>query len=125
MKLIKSGLITLCLMLGVVGVNSLLVSTGVSAKTAAENILDGSNATGQAGGNNLQENIALVVNVLLFLIGAIAVIVIVIGGIKYVTSDGDPGKIKSAKDTILYAIVGIVIALLAYALVNFVITSFV
>ena len=124
MKLIKNGLIALSFFIGVVGISTLLVTHGVSA-TAASEILGGSNATGQGGGNSLQQNLALVVNVLLFIIGAIAVIVIIIGGLKYVTSDGDSAKVKSAKDTILYAIVGIIIALLAYALVNFVITSFV
>ena len=125
MKSIKHGLIALCLMLGVVGVNTLLVSNGVSATPATTEISNGIDATGQKSGNSLQDNLARIVNVLLFLIGAIAVIVIIIGGLKYVTSDGDSSKIKSAKDTILYAVVGIIIALLAYALVNFVITSFV
>ena len=125
MKSIKHGLIALCLMLGVVGVNTLLVSNGVSATPATTEISNGIDATGQKSGNSLQDNLARIVNVILFLIGAIAVIVIIIGGLKYVTSDGDSSKIKSAKDTILYAVVGIIIALLAYALVNFVITSFV
>jgi hypothetical protein len=65
-----------------------------------------------------------VTNVLLFIIGAISVIMLIIGGIRYVVSGGDSGAITSAKNTILYAIVGIVVAILAYALVNFVITSF-
>lgn len=75
-------------------------------------------------GKKLEVYIKEIVNTLLFLVGAIAVIVIVIGGLKYVTSDGDAGKIKSAKDTILYAVVGIIIAILAYAIVNFVIDQF-
>lgn len=66
-----------------------------------------------------------ITNTLLFVVGAIAVIVIIIGGLKYVTADGDASKIKGAKDTILYAIVGIVIAILAFAIVNFIIGSFV
>jgi multisubunit Na+/H+ antiporter MnhB subunit len=60
----------------------------------------------------------------LFILGAIAVIMIVIGGIRYTTSNGDSGSIKSAKDTILYAVVGLVVAMLAYAIVNFVVQSF-
>jgi multisubunit Na+/H+ antiporter MnhB subunit len=66
-----------------------------------------------------------ITNVLLFIIGAISVIMLIIGGIRYVVSGGDSGAVTSAKNTILYAIVGIVVALLAYALVNFVIKSFV
>ena len=65
-----------------------------------------------------------ITNVLLFIIGAIAVIMIVIGGLRYVISGGDSGQITAAKNTILYAIVGIIVAILAYAAVNFVIGSF-
>ncbi|MBW3538148.1 pilin [Candidatus Parcubacteria bacterium] len=65
-----------------------------------------------------------VANTLIFLVGAIAVIVLIIGGLRYVLSGGDPGGVKSAKDTILYAIIGIIVAILAFALVNFVIERF-
>lgn len=93
----------------------------VALATAASEIIDGQAATGQDG--DLKAFILNITNLLLFVLGAIAVIVIIIGGIKYTTSDGDSAKIKSAKDTILYAIVGIVVALLAYAIVHFVISS--
>jgi len=66
----------------------------------------------------------IVTNVLLFIIGAISVIMLIIGGIRYVISGGDSAAVTSAKNTILYAVVGIVVAILAFALVNFVITSF-
>jgi hypothetical protein len=62
-----------------------------------------------------------VANVLIFLTGAVAVVMIIIGGLKYVISQGDPGSTRSAKDTILYAIIGVVVAILAYAAVNFVV----
>ena len=65
-----------------------------------------------------------IVNVLLFLIGAIAVIMIIIGGFRYVVSGGNASNVTAAKNTILYAIVGIIVALLAYAAVNFVVTTF-
>lgn len=65
-----------------------------------------------------------ITNVLLFIIGAISVIMLIIGGIRYVISGGDSSAVASAKNTILYAVIGIIVALLAYALVNFVITSF-
>jgi hypothetical protein len=65
-----------------------------------------------------------ITNVLLFIIGAISVIMLIIGGIRYVVSGGDSTAVTNAKNTILYAIVGIVVAILAYALVNFVIGSF-
>jgi hypothetical protein len=65
-----------------------------------------------------------ITNVLLFIIGAISVIMLIIGGIRYTVSNGDSAAVTSAKNTILYAVIGIVVAILAYALVNFVITSF-
>ncbi len=66
-----------------------------------------------------------VTNVLLFIIGAISVIMLIIGGIRYVVSGGDSSAVTSAKNTILYAVVGIIVAILAFALVNFVVGSFV
>lgn len=61
-----------------------------------------------------------VTNILIFIIGAIAVIMLIIGGIRYVLSQGDQSAITSAKNTILYAIIGIVVAMLAYGAINFV-----
>ena len=61
-----------------------------------------------------------VTNILLFLVGAISVIMLIIGGIRYVISGGDQAQVTAAKNTILYAIVGIVVAFLAYAAVAFV-----
>ena len=65
-----------------------------------------------------------VTNILLFIIGAVAVIMLVIGGIRYTISGGDQNQVTAAKNTILYAIIGIVVAILAYAAVNFVLNSF-
>ncbi len=62
-----------------------------------------------------------VINLLLFISGVIAVLVIVIGGIRYITSDGDPAAASKAKNTIIYALVGLVIAIMSYSIVNFVI----
>jgi len=64
-------------------------------------------------------------NVLLFVVGAIAVIMIVIGGLRYVISGGNASQVQAAKNTILYALIGVIIAILAYAAVNFVVNSFV
>lgn len=61
-----------------------------------------------------------VTNILLFLVGAISVIMLIIGGIRYVISGGDQNQVTSAKNTILYAIVGIIVAFLSYSAVNFV-----
>jgi hypothetical protein len=61
-----------------------------------------------------------IVNVLLFVIGAISVIMLIIGGIRYTISAGDSGNVTSAKNTIMYAIIGLVVAFLAFAIVNWV-----
>lgn len=61
-----------------------------------------------------------IVNILLFIIGAISVIMLIIGGIRYTISGGDSSAVTSAKNTIMYAIVGIIVAVLAFAIVNFV-----
>lgn len=65
-----------------------------------------------------------VTNVLLFILGAVSVIMIIIGGLRYVISGGNSTNVTAAKNTILYAIVGVIIALLSYAIINFVLTSF-
>ena len=70
------------------------------------------------GGNN--SIFGRVTNVLLFLVGAISVIMLIVGGIRYVISGGDQAQVTAAKNTILYAIVGIVVAFLAYAAVKFI-----
>lgn len=64
-----------------------------------------------------------VTNVILYIVGIIAVIMLIIGGIKYVVSGGDAKKVTDAKNTVLYAIIGLVICFLAFAIVNFVIAA--
>ena len=66
-----------------------------------------------------------VTNVLLFIIGAVSVIMLIIGGVRYTISQGDSSAVTSAKNTILYAVIGLIVAILAYAVVNFVIVQFV
>jgi archaellum component FlaF (FlaF/FlaG flagellin family) len=56
-----------------------------------------------------------------FIAGAAAVIALVVGGIMYVTSAGDEKRVEAAKNTILYAVIGVVVALLGFAIANFVI----
>ena len=64
-----------------------------------------------------------VTNTILYIVGIIAVIMLIIGGIRYVISGGDAKKVTDAKNTVLYAIIGLIIAFLAFAIVNFVITA--
>lgn len=64
-----------------------------------------------------------ILNVVIGISGLIAVIFIIIGGFNYMTSSGDAAKIKKAKDTILYACIGLVICVIAFAIVNWVIAA--
>jgi len=66
-----------------------------------------------------------ITNTALFVIGALSVLMLIYGGILYTVSAGDSGKVTTAKNTIMYAVIGIVVALLAFAIVNFVIGSLV
>lgn len=60
-------------------------------------------------------------NTLIFLVGAISVLFLIIGGLRYVISNGDSKNVTAAKDTILYAIIGVVVAIISFALVQFVV----
>lgn len=112
---------------GVIGVSpiaSAALTTGGDCQTGTVTLEGGTkcaqptgvadNLTGQGG------VFSTVANILLFLVGAVAVIMLIIGGLRYVTSNGDQNAVTGAKNTILYAIIGIVVAFLAYAGVQFV-----
>ena len=62
-----------------------------------------------------------IISAVIAVLGIVCVIVMIIGGINYMTSSGDSGKVKKAKDTILYGLIGLVVCVLAFAIVNFVI----
>lgn len=75
-------------------------------------------------GQSVEALIQTIINVLLFIIGAVAVIMIIVGGFRYVTSNGDSSALTGAKNTILYAVIGLIVAIFAYAIVNWVIGVF-
>lgn len=114
MKYIKQLLVGLVLMAGFVfvpqtaGAVNLL---GDACSAGNSTICDDQDV--EAGG--IIKNI---VNVLLYILGAVSVIVIIIGGIMYTVSGGDSAGTKRAKDTILYAVIGLLVAIFAYAIVN-------
>lgn len=64
-----------------------------------------------------------ITNTILYIVGIVAVIMLIIGGIKYVISGGDSKKVTDAKNTVLYAIIGLIICLLSFAIVNFVVST--
>ena len=71
----------------------------------------------------LVASITGILNAVIGVLGLVCVVVMIIGGINYMTSSGDAGKVKKAKDTILYGLIGLVVCVLAFALVNFVIVN--
>jgi hypothetical protein len=60
---------------------------------------------------------------ILYVVGIISVFMLIYGGIRYITSGGDSKKVTEAKNTILYAVIGLIIAILAFAIVNFILTA--
>jgi len=73
--------------------------------------------------DDLNNIIQAIINTVIFAVGIIAVIMVILGGIQYSTSQGAADKVKKAKDTIMYGIIGLVVAILAFAIVNFVLGS--
>ena len=73
--------------------------------------------------DNLWKTIQNIINWVLAILGLVAVIMIILGGFNYMTSQGDPAKTKRGRDTILYGIVDLIIGLLAFAIVNFVLAN--
>lgn len=82
-----------------------------------------SSAGGVADNKNLMPTLTTIINVVVGLVGFISVAMIVMGGISFATSQGDTAKTTKARNTILYGVVGLVVALLAFAIVNFVLSN--
>ncbi len=74
---------------------------------------------------NATNMIQTVINIMLYVLGTISVIMIVIGGVRFTTSNGDPASTKTARMTIIYSVVGLVVAILSYAIVNLVVGRFI
>ena len=83
--------------------------------------------TGEGGefgaGGDLGSIVTKIINVAMGVLGVVCVIMLIVGGYNYTMSGGDATKVTKAKNTILYAVIGLVIALLALAIVNFVLTN--
>ena len=104
-------------------ITSNVLDNQAHAEGAADLIQKGADSTGQKDSRSAGDLAKDFVNIMLFAVGILAVIMLIWGGIRYVLSGGDSGAVSSAKKTILYAVVGLIVAILAYAIVNFVITT--
>ena len=131
MKKLRLLVASLLIMTSVVGA-SVLPAAPVAAQVKSPEQLacEGSGGTWTAGTTSCAQGtrsvtgtIKNVGNILIFITAAIAVLMIIIGGVRYTISGGDQGAINSAKNTILYAIIGLIVAVVAYAIVNFVLTN--
>lgn len=108
-----------------VSVFAIASSPMVALAAPSDSVREGITAAGgNDGGLTFEQNLKNIVNILLYILGAIAVIMIIIGGVRYTTANGEASSIKSAKDTILYAVIGLIVAIMAYAIVNFVVGAF-
>lgn len=94
--------------------------TGVQCvKTGSESV-----DTSSSRATNVEQVTKIIANTLLFIVGIVAVIMLIISGLKYIASNGDTNQVKSAKDTILYTVVGVIVSIIAYAVVQFIIDRF-
>ncbi|MBQ3293921.1 hypothetical protein IJG96_02195 [Candidatus Saccharibacteria bacterium] len=118
---VKTAVMAGVLVVAGLGAAALPAAMPAYAEPASNLINNGINATNLNGGNNLEGTVTNVINVVLYVVGILAVVMVIIGGVKYTTSGGDQAAVTSAKNTILYGIIGLVIAILAYAIVNFVV----
>lgn len=128
---IKNSILVLA-MLALPGL-TMLAPVAVYAATIQDSICDGvGKAAGDAKGcdgattasaDGLYTLAANVVNIFSIIVGIIAVIMIIFGGFKYITSGGDSGNVSGAKNTLIYAIVGLIIVALAQFIVRFVLNT--
>lgn len=74
-------------------------------------------------GDDLISDMNKIINVVIGVLGVVAVAVVIYGGFLFLTAQGDPGKIKKGKDSITWGIIGLIIALLSWSIINFVLSS--
>lgn len=115
---------SLALMLGVVAPlpvsaqsrNDVCIGVGGATGGAAD-------CTAPAGATTVNDVVRVAINLLSLVVGIVSVIMLIFGGYKYATSAGDSGKIASAQQTIIYALVGVVIVAMSQTIVRFVLTQ--
>ena len=124
MNKLKTIILSLALVTGVAA-GAVALTPAYAGASIKDQINKGVDATGtKESGKSMDSVVKTVINVMLYIIGALAVIMLVFGGIRYVTSAGNSAQVTGAKNTIMYSIVGLLIAIFAYAIVNFVVDSF-
>lgn len=121
-RFIPGALIIFVLLVGTIlfgGVSSAQNATDAVCSGLGATV-GGSGCSDPPGSSTIDGTVENVVNILSLVVAAISVIMVVIGGMKYVTSQGESGAISGAKNTIIYALVGLIIVALSQILVQFV-----
>ncbi len=111
----------------------LAVPASVYAASIDQSVCGGTNLSLTEGGNcvnpeaetKVNSTITLALNIFSAVVGIIAVVMIILGGVKYITSQGESANVTSAKNTILYALVGLVVVALSQVIVRFVLNRFI
>lgn len=105
-----------------IAVNAVADINGGLCQGADLQVSDSCDITSQGaeGTEKINSLITTVINIFSLVVGVVAVIMIIIGGLKYITSGGDSGNVTGAKNTILYAVIGLVVVALAQFIVKFV-----
>lgn len=126
MKQVKNIILSIAVVLGF---TVFAFAAPVGAQTSFEEACRSEGITTgacQASENNNSGTFARnIINILLFVVGAVSVVMLILGGILYATSAGDSGQVTKAKNTIMYAVVGLVLSFLAFAIVQFVFSQFI
>lgn len=100
-------------------------AAGALDSACSQNNVNKDNAVCARNGSQTTGNfVGTLVNTLLFIVGALAVVMIIVGGILYAISQGNSSSVTQAKNTLLYSVIGLVVAILAYAIVNWVLHLF-
>ena len=114
-------------MTGLGVLSSLPAQAACDPKKGMEGALQDDCSRGPGQAKELDGNqgvITTIINTMLFIVGLLAVIMIIYAGIRFVTAHGDEKQVESARQTIIYSVVGLIVAILAYALVNWVFNQF-
>jgi len=104
------------------GVSVINPTTAMAVDCPIGTVWDGAKCADPNNGEGLtlQEILKNVINAALFVVGAVSVLMLIYGGIRYTLSGGSATNVTAAKNTIMYSLIGLTIAVLAYAIVNFV-----
>ena len=96
-------------------------AAGTASKSAACEAIGGTGGSNcSAGGADIDGLVGTIIDIISVVVGIMAVIMIIVAGAKFITSCGDANKVSSAKNSLLYAIIGIAIVALAQVIVRFV-----